>query len=135
MRIYLSIILIVSSFLAFGQSKTNYEHVNEAFGEMYAEELAKSNPKKLEYLTKYAETGFIVLNGNIKTKNVIEIDVIPLREKGETINIDEFVYILQNESYNPLTFEWTPGIQPRVYKLAETKYFICVPSQQQLERI
>ncbi len=135
MKYLLFSFLFFFCFNAFSQNDSSTVQVNEAFGENYAEELAISNPGKLALLKKYAETGFIVLNGNIKTKNVIEITEIPLRMKGQTLPIDEFVYILQNETYNPLTFEWIPGIQPKVYKLASTNYFICVPSQQQLERI
>ncbi len=135
MKNYLLISLTFVTLQLFGQTKADIERINEAYGDNYAEELAISNPGKFQILAKYSETGFIVLQGDIRTKNVVEINEVPLRKKGETIGIKEFVYILQNETYNPLNFEWIPGIHPMVYKLASTDYFICVPSQEQLERI
>ncbi len=118
----------------YGQTE-NFEKINEAFGENYAENLQVNNPGQLAILEKYVETGFIVLSGKINSKNVIEINEIPLRNKEDALAIDEFIFILQNETYNPLTFAWTPGIQPVLYKLTGSEYFICIPSQKQLDRI
>ena len=122
--------------LSFGQTDNlEVERINDVYGENYAEHLKLSNPGKFGYLLKYASTGFIVLHGNIKTKDVIKIENVPLHEKGKSLSIDEFLYIINNEVYNPLVFEWIPGIQPNVYKLGDTDYFICIPSQKQLDRI
>lgn len=109
--------------------------INEVYGDNYAENLKISNPGKFNFLLKYATTGFIVLNGNIKAKDVIELNTIPLHEKGKTLSIEDFLSILENEIYNPLIFEWIPGVNPQMYKLGTTDYFICIPSQKQLERI
>lgn len=136
MKYFLPFLFISLFSLAYSQeSNTNFEKINEVFGDNYAENLQVNNPAQLKILEKYAETGFIVLNGNIQSKNVVTIEKVPLRNKQEALEIDEFIAILQNETYNPLTFEWIPGIQPVIYKLAESGYFICIPSQKQLDRI
>jgi hypothetical protein len=132
---YILVLLFASAFQCFFGQSENFEKINEVFGENYAENLEIANPGQLKILEKYAETGFIVLNGKINSKNVVEIKEIPLRNKTETLEINEFIYILQNETYNPLTFAWVPGIQPVIYKLADSEYFICIPSQKQLDRI
>jgi hypothetical protein len=122
--------------LSFGQTETDvYKKINDVYGKNYAEQLAITNPGKLQVLKKYASTGFIVLNGNVSAKDVITINEIPLREKGVTMSIENFVFLLLNETYNPLVFEWTPDMLPRVYRLNSTDYYICIPSQKQLERI
>lgn len=122
--------------LAFGQTdNVELTKIIEVYGENYAESLKESNLGKLDFLLKYATTGFIILKGDIKTKGVVEIEVIPMHEKGKTKTIEEFLYILNNELYNPLVFEWIPGMQPQMYKLGNTDYFICIPSQKQLNRI
>jgi hypothetical protein len=136
MKISLFLPLLVLFQLAFGQTgNVELNRINEVYGENYAENLKESNPGKLDFLMKYASTGFIVLHDNIKTKGVVEIEHIPLHEKGKTVSIEEFLNILNNEQYNPLVFEWIPGMQPQIYKLGNTNYFICIPSQKQLDRI
>lgn len=136
MKYFLLLIITMLLNMSFGQSElASVQKINEVFGEDYAENLAISNPGKLQILQKYATTGFIVLNGNVSTKNVVVINEVPLREKGATMSIEDFVFLLLNEAYNPLLFEWTPGIYPAVYNLESTDYFICIPSQKQLERI
>ena len=127
---------LLSFQFAFAQNETmHFSKINEVFGEHFAENLNKSNPGKLALLQKYAETGFFVLQGDLKIKNIERIQEIPLREKGKVISPNEFVQIIENNTYNPLVFAWLPGIEPQVYQLAETGYFICIPSQKQLDRI
>jgi hypothetical protein len=109
------------------------DNVLEIYGKDQCEYIQKTNPSQLEILNAYSKVGFVLIEKEGKNEKYSSIDKIQTFIKGEDISITYFLRITENKDFNPLYFVWRPSAIRQVYHLANTNFFVIIPSQKQIK--
>ena len=125
-------LILGSSLVSFGQ-KTEKKTTIDAYSQEL-DEMEKVNPGKLALIEKYKEHGLLIMEAQGEPKNTVTVNQIPLRDKGKSLTIKEFLKLSKSKKFNPYVLAWFPGVERQSFRLEGTQYIVIIPSQKDLNR-
>ena len=128
------IIALLAGFQAVAQ-ETGVEKVTSI--ESYASQLSEmqiSNPGKFELVQKYGDHKLTIIERINDPKNLQVVAEIPLRKKGTSLTIAEFLILSKEENFNPYILAWFPSIERQYFRLEGTDFLVVIPSQKDLNQ-
>jgi hypothetical protein len=128
--ITLLLTFFVSSF-SFSQDLQHADKIIEVYGQEWLDESELQNPALVTLLDKYVDHGFYVKNvSEGKYSEFTPIESVPLTVKGGgVVTVDEFLQDYESANFNPLKYQFFPGKDFQVIKLAGVNKIIYILPQ------